>query len=857
MEVEIRFKNIDKDQWKKIYKTLLENAIGKVTESITITEQHKRYELYFVNQVKTDEKYIEKILLESYQAHNVIYYKVASSQEKEIVKFAIGSRPKIRMRIRSSLLIDNVQYDFTLVKDIDKLEDVKQNKEKYFSKTKLDAKNYLAYIEKIENSNIFNYELEAELLDLPNKTKLANIRDDISAIVKNIAQIINPAEDHSVYHEKVYQIAKLLLADQDKLGNVSKNFINKFGLKQLVSQPINLTPANYASDVLPHISNFYLSDKADGDRALLCILPNEQFLLKANDIEPIDIIHKYTGTTILDVELVDKEIYAFDCLFYDGEKLTSLTMQEREKFLDKAIADRLIKHLQKKILIRLTNNQDPEHDYRVQIKELYAKKFRLYPIDGLIFTNNLPGDTSKYNSIENYFDSRIYKWKPPEKMTIDFLMMRAPDFMVGVEPYMPKEGFDIYFLFCGVRQNIAQKLGLQKIAGYHKIFVDYKFPDAYFPIQFTTPADKYAYVYYHPQNKYSIKELHGHIVEFGYENGWQIHRLRPDRDINVEKNIGFGNDYLIAVETFESYKNPFTIDQLTETKIGSGYFATQKKSQYRALTKYNAFVKAQLIRQIEKSKWVVDLASGKGQDLFVYNGFGVQNGLFIDLDKEALQELNQRRLDFDKPEYYVYTPMPTNSISVFTKNLDLTEPAADNLAKIFSDHNNLKNGADAVVINFALHYLINSKESLDNFINLVSALLRPGGILIITCFNAEAVVKKLKNIETGKSWDVMENNELKYSIKKLYTDDKFTNPFGKKISLIHPFSNGEYYEENLVHIPTLIKAFKDQNYLLRQNGSFQEWLSKYQKFSPKFSAMLTQNDQDYASLYQYVSLLRL
>lgn len=934
LELEIRFSIINPEIWKNIYQKIISEykskITGKISESITASVSKEfgindRKEIYFEKGVKTGEKYVRKKQIFRVPVNNdILGYKISLASETETKEFNIQNTNDLRIRLRSSLILTDKngkdmdwQIDFTFVKslkDPSQFQNVNKYRDKIFPKNRIiKVSEFLKHIDDILKDGAFgmitdpqiSFELELEYIG--KKLPLPEMEASLNQAIKFIANIASPGASQNLdYHEKLYEIAKILLKDQDtKTHSFSDSFKSEYVLKQLVNQPVNFDQLQYVEEILPKIDQYYLSDKADGDRCLVYIISDNKIyiLTSTNCIDASSFVTEnnkgfdatyFNGPTILDTEIIGlsvekssfDKIYVFDILCLNGEKLTSKSMQERDAKLD-IVCSKTGKNIQKKIMVRLSSNGDPDSDYRIQIKKIYDRASRLYPVDGLIFTPNFSDpDHVRYNKPENYFDMVVYKWKPPERVTIDFLVMKAPKKLIGIKPYLPKEGYDLYFLFCGIKYQTFKTLNMEYIPEYKAIFEGYKFNENYFPIQFSPSINPYAYIYYHPlstesESETKDAELNGHVAEFKYDcrgqnlskaalekNAclWILDKLRPDRDINVEKGIGYGNDFKTAESTYVSYQDPFFLETLINPKsekIGadesSPYFLTQKLPIYRALTKFNAFVKAQLIRQLENSEWVIDLASGKGQDLFVYNGFGIKNCLFAELDKDALIELNRRKYEMDKKEFYVYNVKPKTNMSVFSKNVNLKDNYETLIELIKTDIPLPQKGVDGIVINFALHYIVDSPEALENFVNLVNSLLKPGGVFIFTCFNGVKIFNLLKNVKYEESWDLKDDIEqkpyLKYSIKKLYeqTDDEKLG-FGKKISVIHPFSAGKYYEENILNIDLVLDSFKDKGFILRQNGSFIDWLSKFKRFNNKLFESLTKNDILYSSLYQYCSL---
>jgi SAM-dependent methyltransferase len=886
-ELEVRF-YLEAVEWQNLYKHLLTLSIPvKIEQSIHTLEDKSgktneedkfvnRKELYFTNGSKTDEKYIRKtrlVILKTPMG------KVSLASEEPISNFSTHNSTLIRLRLRASMEFPedpDWRIDFTIIKSLSKAQFalLKKTKEEMFP-TGVQVKPETLLGVNFSDPT-FSYELEVEHVGDADKLTPASI-DKMLTIIQNM---INPGKaESSTYHAKIYDIARLLLSTGD-----SSAFKNKYSLKQLANNPKNFSLEEYVEDILPNIDNYYLSDKADGERCFLMFEPDKKTATLITSDKLLDITKqvtkpitwkKFTDIVLVDTEVIDlksnstevtfEQIYLFDVLINGFEKkVHNLDFEKRQALLDDISA---ATKTEKKIQMRLTTDR-----YDKQIRDMYSRKSRLYPIDGLVFTpaHILGENRSKYSNHHNYFDMTVYKWKPPDKMTIDFLVMKPLKNLLGVKPYIVKPKHELYFLFVGINYNNYRSLGLEYVSGYKELFDGYKFDQNYFPIQFAPSSNPLAYLYYHPTTGSNI-DLHGHIAEFRYnclgeEMGgadckWIFDRLRPDKDINVQKGTGYGNDFKVAESTLQGYYQPVTIDVLANAKPTTHektesqgdddkYFAEAKATFHKAPTKFNAYVKAQVLRQTESSQFVIDLAAGQGADMYVLNGFNVKNGLFVDKDKSAIGTLDQRRYKLTESSYYIYSNKPSNVMNITTKVIDLTEPA-DKIIEALTAINPMANkGADAVVINFAIHYLIHDMASLQNVITLIDGLLKPGGVFIFTCFSGELITKLLKGIPV---WERYEKDVLKYKIEKRYKSDELTD-FGQKIGVLLPMSQGKLYEENLVNIDTLVKEFAKQNYHIRQNSSFGDWLDGFRVFNKQQYDTLTDDDKLYCSLYHYVSL---
>lgn len=862
-ELEIRFHTSD-EVFANFYNYLLDvkhPKTGTIEQNIQVLlegrGQTKRKEIYYSKGVKTKESYIVKKSINRLKIRAPIEYKIVVASETPTDPFNINLAQKIRVKLRSSIIINKPalsawRFDCTVVRTIEKqsfgkLATVKNS---MFSKS-TDMNNFLNFKER-PKVGIEDFEIEAEYIG----DQIATLQN-IEQCVQFMLQAFGKEEPlDSEYQNAIQLLVQTFIPakHQSRFRNVA--------LKQIANQPIALGVEAY-QQILPNLHNYYLSDKADGERCFILVQDGVKIISSDSIVETDLKVSSASKMCVLDAEVMGlgdssfKKIYVFDILMFNDENLTVFDFEKREEYIDKFLKG-APKKIEKKILVRLTD------DYPKQIKKVYERSTREYPIDGLIFTPAIadfvsisyssPAKRLKFSKSIPYFDMTVYKWKPPEQLTIDFMIVKPPKRLLGIKPYEVRKGFELYFLFVGIRSHMFKSLGLSYVSGYREIMEDLNLPRfaKYFPIQFSPARNPKAYIYYHRIST-SKDNLHKHVGEFLYNvktNEWKLERMRPDRDINIQKGTGFGNDFKTADMTFQSYFNPLTFNDLIKPPK-SGYFAEVKGERYKPLTKFNNFVKAQLLRQFEGFEWIVDLASGKGQDLFTYNGFKVKNGVFIDIDANAIEELNRRKYQFNNPKFYVHNKKPAKNMKVYSKVADLSNPSEETL-KTLSEFPVPIGGVNGVAINLAIHYIIKDTDSLNNIIQLVSSLLKPGGIFIFTCFDGQRIFELLRGIETGKSWDLRDET-LKYSIKKLYKSKVLTN-FGQKIGVIHPFSKGEYYEENIVNIDHVIKMFERHGFVRLQYSSFGDWHAKFNSSNPKMANKMTKDDKLYSSLYSYVSL---
>lgn len=870
----------------------------------------------------------------------------------------------VRLRMRIGIEVPELagwRLDFTYVATTDVKSAFQQfvtrDRKEFLPETALTPENFLDFVRPGPNRTA-----EIELEYLPSADGTPPTELTIRNAVHEFKQIIQPPKSGEKDYGQVIQwLAKLL----------DQKLLFKSTLKQISNNPISLGQSQRA-EILPRVGEYYLTDKADGERGFLVICPVDLWVIgkadnadkadqiiggddfedlgelssdsdlgdfdgaksggatksksKASKAKPaehivclvtsvvtiLDIkVKGPLGITVLDLEHLPEldggksakskpSMFVFDALMYDGANITKMQFPER---IEAAIS--AVDKLEGPIVVKEQVHLRPDI-LGEQVNKAYKAK-RPYETDGLIFTH---GPSSYWK------DDSVFKWKPPERLTIDFLIMRAPQSMMNVPPYIPRPGYVMYLLFSGISQPKMEQYGLSWLPSCRELFRDFKGSGRTIPIQFTTPTHKLAYVYYHPVDKSTtdksvtkststesapkklvvkpadIKDavddpLHRHVGEFIWipeskTNSksktsselelapgmipWKFVKLRADKDANMEDGIAYGNSYATALSTFNEIMNPVRLEDLlvatsstVETKSNNGddaddlgYFAKSKGKDYRPMTAYNNFVKSQVLQQLANADYVLDLMCGQGQDLFKYVGWKVKNLICVDQDAKALDELRTRSAHIPDPKWYVYPPKPQHAgIKLSVLQYDLSKDIVKLPEVLIKERMMPNERVDAVVCNLGLHYIIEDKKSLALFIKMLDSTLKVGGRFIYTSLNGALIHKMLQGLKKGEMWT---SGIGKYSIRKDYTSLELT--FGLKIGVLHPFSNGEYYVENLLD-PELVKTeLEAAGYWQIQHGNFQDFWYRYEQHSKGLAARLQGMDKFYTGLYQYSTFMR-
>jgi hypothetical protein len=642
------------------------------------------------------------------------------------------------------------------------------------------------------------------------------------------------------YQRIIYEMARYIKPES------SNRFKHDYGMKQLANQVIELNKVSFMSELQNEMSKYYMTDKIDGKRTILFLTNKKSYAIN-DKLETVDTTTK--DICILDTEKYNDEYYIFDVMVYNGTSLIDQPFEVRMDYFDKF---KNIPWIKIKPFIQLTN------DYRDQIRG-FKKEKKPYDVDGIILT---PSD-GLYNTM------RVYKYKSPDQLTIDFLIKRCPSDLLALEPYASKlhntENNAMYLLFCGIAKKVFFKLRMNLVEYYQDIFSNIDTADLpdYFPIQFEPSDCKYAYIYESDGSTDSStlgssvssdlssesspsdsNDLDGKVGEFLYHvdtKQWELKRIRHDRKIDVDRGNYFGNNYKIAEFIWMGLHDPLTIEEMgTASKSESEtepmmYFQQADNVLQKASRNYNSYVKSELFKRFKGTDWVMDMASGKGQDLFRYSTYDMKNVLFLEIDKIALTELISRKHIFANDHKY------RNKMNILIQNVDLLKPYKENIKLIDNVYSSQDRAIDLIMCNFAFHYFVESEKSIKNVCKFINHYLKPGGKFVFTAFDGKKINDLLA--KNNGHWIIKTNNQIKYAIKQKY-DDNSSLSEGQRIEVLLPFSNNAYYEEYLVNIDMIAKRFKKYNIILETDESFSKYLNQYRGY-------MDYNDKKYIDLYHY------
>ena len=834
-ELELRFdaSQIKKDWYINMMRTGIELGTPTIEQSINLISDTKSgyyaQRIMYVDGKKQPNtlKYEKNVIGRTKMNRGLIPYKVVLATENTVTQIDMPStmaRVKLRLSIEDFPKLEGWRIDFTFTKQIRPVitSQLIVVRDRMFKVG--DAK---TFIENAPWTDADKYEIEVEHI----APGTAVTSDEISNVVETLYKIVTA--DHvqlEGYQSVIYEIAKHMLPPQR-----AELFRVRFGLKQLYNQVKEMNRTDYFTTIFPKIQQYCITIKAEGNRVIGYAVKKVLKIIGHELIE-IPLENAVTGPLIVDAEYIDGKLMVFDVMVINGVNISNKPSTERFSFINAAVLS-LNKNAIPKEYVYLTSN------WANEIRELWGKKYT-YEVDGIIF-NSISG---------TYKSMQVWKWKPVEKMSPDLMTMKAPVEYIAtldVDKRAPV-GTTLMILFCSIGAGQFKSSHIRKIPFYNTMFPNQSMHDT-FPIQFSTPDEPLVYLYYLPDDSKvaTSDELHGRIGEYNYDTRnqqWNLMRIREDRDIDVQRGLYFGNNFHVALVIWNNFQNPLTIDNITSPNPSTmGYFAKQDSNEHKSVRNFNSFVKTMaMTKYFTNVEWLVDCAAGQGQDMFKMSKIGVQNALLMDIDKNALSTVSSRMFSHKKNVGHLNT-------RIFTKHIDLSEPYLDNMKKLTMLP---KGGVSSVQCNFAIHYFMNSKNSIKNFVNMVSTLLsKNNGTFMFTCFNGRTIFDMLTKKKEGEAVNYVDNEITKFSVKRMYTSNQFME-VGQKIGVILPFSLNNYYDEYLVNIDYVLGLLREVGFKTVLNKGFATYLSEYAVNNERGFKAMTEEDKKFASLYQVVVVQR-
>lgn len=705
-------------------------------------------------------------------------------------------------------------------------------------------------------------------------------------------------------------VANNVINEYKNILSLSGETITSLDARQSFSLEIQ-----HLTEVLPN--KYAVTDKADGDRTALIITNNHVYFISTNlvvrdtGIELSKNNEQFNGT-ILDGELLylpkkNRHMYlTFDCLFNgktDVRKMIKL--MDRLKIADQIINECFVLGKQKNYKFKdfkskkqefdlneilsfhraqmydylnlLNHDIDDEKNYPLIRRKYFidvtgAKSWELFAYSDLMFKlytedskSNCPYllDGLIYQPLEQEYitsvkDSKYveYKWKPPNKNSVDFFIQFEKDketnkvltiFDNSIDEYIKNKPYKICNLHVGQRDKINPKGGE-------------------IPTLFRKEEGLYmAYLFL--QNG-EVRDLDGNIlqdktvVEFYYNNDpnvddkfrWVPIRTRNDKTESVIRyRRKYGNYIDVANKVWRSIVNPILASDFEELAKGNLTYekkitnmrskishelivsAAKENAYYQLKTnlakpmrQFHNWIKSIIIYtychpmyEHERSLSILDIACGRGGDLlkFYYAKCAFYVGL--DIDKEGLvsavdgAESRYAQMRKTHPNFPQCSFLQADAGALLTYDDQnrvfggMSTNNANLMNKFFPKESEKKVKFDRINCQFAMHYFLKNEETWSNFKTNLNNHLKAGGYFLTTVFDADRVVELLKETDTYTINYTTPKGEKKilFELKRyqVYGEKPYKTGNAVDLHASWMFREGQYATEYLVDKDFLIK----------------------------------------------------
>lgn len=388
------------------------------------------------------------------------------------------------------------------------------------------------------------------------------------------------------------------------------------------------------------------------------------------------------------------------------------------------------------------------------------------------------------------------------------------------------------------------------------------------------------------------------IVEFGfdiekYRNAatdderaelWRPLRTRIDRTEAYKKGQNyFGNNFEVANSIWTSIHYPITeqmittgrgIPKISETQYYNrdSTIGRDKSLTIRLQVFHNAHIKD--LHQYKKANdylreqgqvrdyHLLEMACGKGGDMFKWNKYGLNNVVGMDLNYSNIFDPKdgacKRYSDFVMKHKDIHGKLKLDQISFLYGDISenirsgqaAKPPTLEIQQELWGKQYNRRQ-FDIISIQFALHYLFESESKLDGFLRNVSENLRPGGVFMGTCFDGNLVYEKLRDLKKGQSIEGVEDGKVIFKIKKRYENrGDFLPADASSLGLpieVYVASINQSITEFLMSYDFLVAKLAALNIVPLETGLFEQ---VYKKLLPE-DQVLSPTEQTLSFLNRY------
>ena len=475
------------------------------------------------------------------------------------------------------------------------------------------------------------------------------------------------------------------------------NKYDKYKNYYLAPKPVtlelkNLVDPDLSIGTISILKNYAVTDKADGERMLLYVDEKSEAYLIDSIFEVkklnVQVSSGALKNSLFDGEYIsttEKPIFAiFDVYFIGSENIMKEPlMPTRYAKMEMVTKPTYWKMNNVNLSIEIKKHIAADGSNLFDVcKTILQDKSRPYNIDGLVFT---PVDLPVFAYYPNKFKNirgksvswdKVFKWKPPEQNTIDFLVKEIEGIYTDKQTNRQYKKFKLYTGYDASKwEDVSVQAGIKRIFSPNiKNTKDEDYQARLFkPIQNYSPDVSIAFI---PVNQAgNAVSMEGEtidddtIVEMSYvpdENThqslrWKANRVREDKTKMLKTSGSItktANDLSVALNIWQSIHAPVTIEHIIGQRevpekvlptdieermlgINDVYYAREIPRNHmlsvHMFNFHNNGIKSMLYSKSPKKNMLLELACGMAGDLPRWRDNNFDFILGIDLVKNNIE----------------------------------------------------------------------------------------------------------------------------------------------------------------------------------------------------------------------------
>jgi hypothetical protein len=619
-------------------------------------------------------------------------------------------RNVIKNEFINDLFDVNLEFNIHSISNLDEIANWNEleKKFKFIKKFNYDLKNGIQATAMIlkTSDNLFTDLKKSKILTSQQRYEFQLSFNDTTNLLSNINIIIKSLFLSNVIITKKQQ--KIILEEYEKLVRQDMQLPHFYkDIPLLTPKPITLEQVNLVNPddygAISILKNYTVTEKADGERYLMYINNSGNVFLINSSLKVEDTgikAKKEAYNSLIDGEYITchkrtdgnkKNLFAaFDIYYLNNKSLTSISLMALN---DKEISrnSEMIKiksllDISKSELDFIIKNHRYSDDIIKDCKYILSNPDMFpYDIDGLIFTPAKLAVLSFYPSVpvpisQNMGWDRLFKWKPPEQNTIDFLIRYMGDVKKDGIRYK-KLGLYVGFNpITSKNLTIEEGLKLRYDRNYNKEqFIKQKEmmknKEDFIPVLFKP------IIYYHADVEFAFIRIdtkgeiraenndkieNDSIIEFRYDietKEWIPIRVREDKTKIFRKGVfsKTANSLQVAINIWRSIHNPISkeiiigstqikmrdIDeeiQGKELEADDIYYSRgiprRSLLSYNMVSFHNLGIKESLYLKSKNRNSLLELACGQAGDMPRWINADFKFVLGVDFAKDNIYKAN-------------------------------------------------------------------------------------------------------------------------------------------------------------------------------------------------------------------------